>query len=50
MVDNVLHKKKASGHMEVYINDILVHMKNKSDNWYWTGWVLAKLAANKLFV
>jgi hypothetical protein len=50
MVDNVLHAKKESGHIEVYIDNILVHMENEADNWYWTGHVLATLTANKLFV
>jgi hypothetical protein len=50
MVDNILCEEKASRHVKVYIDNILVHMKNESENQYWTGRVLAKLATNKLFV
>jgi hypothetical protein len=50
MVDNVLQEEKASSHVEVYIDNILVHTKNEADNWYWTGWVLLALSSNKLFV
>jgi hypothetical protein len=50
MVNNVLQAEKDSRHVEVYINDILVHMENEVDNWYWTGCVLAMLTANKLFM
>jgi hypothetical protein len=50
MVNNILKVEKESSHVEVYIDDIPIHMENKADNRYWTGQVLAMLAANKLFV
>jgi hypothetical protein len=49
MVDEVLAKEKNSGHVEVYIDDILVHMKDVEMNRYWTGRVLSKLEENRLF-
>jgi hypothetical protein len=50
MVNNVLRSEKESGHVKVYIDDILIHMENNADNWYWTRQVLATLVANKLFI
>jgi hypothetical protein len=50
MVDNLLHKERESGHVKVYIDNMLMHMENEANNWHWTGWVLVTLAANKLFV
>jgi hypothetical protein len=50
MVNNILWEEKASSHVEVYIDDILIHTKMKEENRYWTGQVLATLSANKLFV
>jgi hypothetical protein len=49
MVDEVLAEEKNSGHIEVYIDDILVHTKDEDSNWYWTGRVLAKLEEYSLF-
>jgi hypothetical protein len=49
MVDEVLISEKNLGHVEVYINDILIHTKDVESNRYWTGRVLAKLEENHLF-
>jgi hypothetical protein len=49
MVDEVLAQEKNSGHVEVYIDDILVHTEDLESNRYWTGRVLAKLEENRLF-
>jgi hypothetical protein len=37
MVDEVLAEEMNLGHVEVYIDDILVHTKDQESNWYWTG-------------
>jgi hypothetical protein len=50
MVDNILKEEKAGGHVEVYIDDILVHTDNEEDNRYWMRRVLMTLSANKLFI
>jgi hypothetical protein len=49
MVDEVLAKEKAGGHVIVYIDDILIHMEDLEQNRYWTRRVLSKLEENKLF-
>jgi hypothetical protein len=49
MVDEVLISEKNSGHVEVYIDDILIHTRDVESNRYWTGRVLAKLEENRLF-
>jgi hypothetical protein len=49
MVDEVLAKEKAGGHVIVYIDDILVHMEDQEQNRYWTRRVLTKLQENRLF-
>jgi hypothetical protein len=46
MVDEVLAKEKNSGHVEVYIDDILIHTEDLKTNRYWTGRVLTKLEEN----
>jgi hypothetical protein len=48
MIDDVLTQEKSSGHVEVYIDDILVHTPNVTTNRYWTGKVLLKLSENHL--
>jgi hypothetical protein len=50
MVDEVLAPEKNSGHVEVYIDDILIHTEDLESNRYWTGRVLSKLEENWLFV
>jgi hypothetical protein len=50
MVDEVLAEERNSRHMEVYIDDILVHMENLEDNRYWTGRVLSKLEEKPPFL
>jgi hypothetical protein len=49
MVDKILQEERESGHVEVYISDILIHTLNLESNCYWTGRVLAKLGENQLF-
>jgi hypothetical protein len=49
MVDEVLAAEKNSGHVEVYIDDILIHTEDLKSNQYWTGRVLTKLEENRLF-
>jgi hypothetical protein len=49
MVDDVLAEEKSSGHVIVYINDILIHTEDVKQNRYWTRQVLKKLQDNKLF-
>jgi hypothetical protein len=34
MVDDVLRAKKDSSYVDMYIDDILVHMENEEDNQY----------------
>jgi hypothetical protein len=48
MVDNVLAQEKDSGHVDVYVDDILVHTPDLATNRYWTGRVLSKLAEHHL--
>jgi hypothetical protein len=43
MVDEVLAEEKNSRHVEVYVDDILVHTEDHDANWYWTRHVLSKL-------
>jgi hypothetical protein len=50
MVDEILQEEKESGHVEVYIDNILVHIWDPESNQYWTGKVLAKLGENQLSV
>jgi hypothetical protein len=49
MVDEVLASEKNSRHVEIYIDDILMHTGDVESNRYWTGRVLAKLEENHLF-
>jgi hypothetical protein len=49
MVDKVLAEEKNSGHVEVYVDDIMVHTEDRASNHYWTGRVLMKLEENHLF-
>jgi hypothetical protein len=48
MVDEILVEEWVSGHVEVYIDDILVHTPDVLTNWYWTTHVLDKLWDNQL--
>jgi hypothetical protein len=49
MVNHILKEECKSRHIEVYINNILVHTKDHTSNQYWTRRVLSKLQVNKLF-
>jgi hypothetical protein len=49
MVDEILADEKKGGHVEVYIDDILVHMPDQEMNRYWVKRVLQKLKENQLF-
>jgi hypothetical protein len=49
MVDEVLAPERNLEHVEVYIDDILVHTEDRETNRYWTGRVLAKLEEYQLF-
>jgi hypothetical protein len=48
MIDDVLAQERNSSHIEVYVDDILVHMPDITSNQYWTGRVLSKLAEHHL--
>jgi hypothetical protein len=48
MMDDVLAQERNLGHIEVYVDDILVHTTNVTTNCYWTGKVLLKLSENHL--
>jgi hypothetical protein len=49
MVDEVLAEEKNSGHVKVYVDDILIHTEDLNSNRYWTEWVLTKLEKFHLF-
>jgi hypothetical protein len=49
MINDVLAEEKGSGHVEVYIDDILVHTPDIPSNHYWVGRVLSKLTEHQLY-
>jgi hypothetical protein len=49
MVDEVLIEERNSGHVEVYVDDILVHTLDLATNRYWTERVLTKLEEYHLY-
>jgi hypothetical protein len=49
MVDKVLAQEQNSGHVEVYVNNILIHSKDVETNRYWTERVLSKLEEYRLY-
>jgi hypothetical protein len=48
MINEVLVQEKNLGHVEVYVDDILVHTTDLESNQYWTGRVLSRLEENNL--
>jgi hypothetical protein len=49
MVDEILHDKRESSYIEVYMDDILIHTPDVEMNQVWVKRVLNKLEVNQLF-
>jgi hypothetical protein len=49
MVDDILEEEHESGHVKVYVDDILIHTPDSETNCLWVERVLNKLKANQLF-